>query len=227
MARVVNPGGTIVVVDPDYGTQVVDVPDQELARRVLRFQADGVRNGTPAHQMWRLFAREGLADVHVEAAPIVSATRRRSTAPSACAGASPRSRDCSTRTRCRRGRTRSTPSWQTAASAARSRSSSPPTEGGLPRVLHGDRDLHERPRSGLPTRGGARAHAPAGRHVHRQLGRGRRRPRSLLSADGDRPRGAVRHWIAAWSDLATFEVHPVIDSAQAAARVDVRWGAGR
>jgi hypothetical protein len=33
-------------------------------------------------------------------------------------------------------------------------------------------------------------------------------------------------WIAAWSDLATFEVHPVIDSARAAARVDVRWAAG-
>jgi Protein of unknown function (DUF3303) len=33
-------------------------------------------------------------------------------------------------------------------------------------------------------------------------------------------------WIAAWSDLATFEVHPVIDSAQAAARVEVRWGGG-
>jgi Protein of unknown function (DUF3303) len=31
-------------------------------------------------------------------------------------------------------------------------------------------------------------------------------------------------WVAAWSDLATFEIHPVIDSAQAAARVEVRWG---
>jgi hypothetical protein len=30
-------------------------------------------------------------------------------------------------------------------------------------------------------------------------------------------------WFAAWRDLATFEVHPVIDSAQAAARVTVRW----
>jgi hypothetical protein len=31
-------------------------------------------------------------------------------------------------------------------------------------------------------------------------------------------------WTAAWSDLATFEIHPVIDSAQAAERVHVRWG---
>jgi hypothetical protein len=30
-------------------------------------------------------------------------------------------------------------------------------------------------------------------------------------------------WIAQWRDLAEFEVVPVIDSATAAARVDVRW----
>jgi hypothetical protein len=31
-------------------------------------------------------------------------------------------------------------------------------------------------------------------------------------------------WTAAWSDLASFEIHPVIDSAQAAARVGVDVG---
>jgi hypothetical protein len=68
----VKSDGRIVVVDPDYATQVVDVPDQELARRVLRFRSDfGLRNGTPAHQMGRLFVRAGLTDVQVEAVPIV------------------------------------------------------------------------------------------------------------------------------------------------------------
>jgi SAM-dependent methyltransferase len=72
MARVVKPDGRIVVVDPDYDTQVVGVPDQELARRVLRFRADfGLRNGRIAHQMGRLFVQAGLADVDVEAVPIV------------------------------------------------------------------------------------------------------------------------------------------------------------
>jgi len=33
-------------------------------------------------------------------------------------------------------------------------------------------------------------------------------------------------WTAAWSDLATFDIHPVIDSAQAAARVAVGWDEG-
>jgi SAM-dependent methyltransferase len=72
IVRTVRPGGRIVVADPDYETHVVDVPDQELARRVLRFHADhGLRNGRLAHQMGRLYVRAGLADVRVEAMPIV------------------------------------------------------------------------------------------------------------------------------------------------------------
>jgi SAM-dependent methyltransferase len=72
MVRVTKPGGRIVVVDPDYGTQAVDIPDQELAQRVLRYRADrALRNGRLAHQMGRLFVRAGLTDVRVEAVPIV------------------------------------------------------------------------------------------------------------------------------------------------------------
>jgi SAM-dependent methyltransferase len=70
--RVIRPGGTLVIADPDLATQVVDIPDQELARRVLRWRADeGVRNGALAHQMHRLLDRAGLSDVRVEAVPIV------------------------------------------------------------------------------------------------------------------------------------------------------------
>ena len=31
-------------------------------------------------------------------------------------------------------------------------------------------------------------------------------------------------WIAAWRDLVSFEIHPVLGSAEAADRVAVRWG---
>ncbi len=70
MARVVRPGGVVVVADPDYGTQVVNIPDQELAERVLRFRA-GVGNWRLGHQMSRLFVESGLVDVRAEAIPIV------------------------------------------------------------------------------------------------------------------------------------------------------------
>lgn len=72
LVRVVEPGGRIVVADPDYDTQVVDVEDQEVARRILRFRADhALRNGTLAHRMGGLFVRAGLTEVTVEAAPVV------------------------------------------------------------------------------------------------------------------------------------------------------------
>ena len=68
----VSAAGRIVVADPDYDTQVVDVEDQGLARRVLRFRADHLlRNGTIAHRAGGLLAAEGLRDIVVEAAPVV------------------------------------------------------------------------------------------------------------------------------------------------------------
>jgi ubiquinone/menaquinone biosynthesis C-methylase UbiE len=72
MVHVTKRSGRIVVVDPDYDTQVVDVPDQPLARRLLRYRADHMlRNGTLAHQMGRLFVRAGLSKIEIEAVPIV------------------------------------------------------------------------------------------------------------------------------------------------------------
>jgi SAM-dependent methyltransferase len=70
LVRVVRPGGTVVIADPDYATQVVNIPDQELAERVLGFRA-GVGHWRLAHQMPRLCAEAGLADILVEAVPIV------------------------------------------------------------------------------------------------------------------------------------------------------------
>jgi SAM-dependent methyltransferase len=70
LVRVLRPGGRIVIADPDYGTHVVNIPNQELARRVLAVRA-GVGNWRLAHQMPRLFAQAGLADIEVGAIPIV------------------------------------------------------------------------------------------------------------------------------------------------------------
>jgi ubiquinone/menaquinone biosynthesis C-methylase UbiE len=67
LLRVTRPGGRIVIVDPSYDTQAVDVDDQELARKVLRFRADRmVRNDTLAHRMPGLLTRAGMVEVQVE-----------------------------------------------------------------------------------------------------------------------------------------------------------------
>src|SRR5207302_2318334 len=53
-------------------TQVIEFPDQELARRVLRFRADRLlRKGTLAHRMPAMFADFALKDVAVEAMTLV------------------------------------------------------------------------------------------------------------------------------------------------------------
>ncbi len=72
LIRVVKPGGRLVIADPDYDTQVLELPDQELSRRVLRFRADhALRNGTLAHRMSGLFVDAGLTEVAAEAFPVV------------------------------------------------------------------------------------------------------------------------------------------------------------
>jgi SAM-dependent methyltransferase len=72
MVRVLRPAGRIVVVDPDYDTQVVAIDDQPLARRIRRYRADlALQNGTLAHQMTGLFRAAGLRDVQVEGLTLV------------------------------------------------------------------------------------------------------------------------------------------------------------
>ena len=68
MTRVVRPGGRIVLADPDYATQVLDIEDRNLAARVLRFRAEAaLRNGTLAHRHPGMLAVRALRDVEVEA----------------------------------------------------------------------------------------------------------------------------------------------------------------
>jgi SAM-dependent methyltransferase len=72
LIRVMKAGATIVVVDPDYGTQTLELPDQPLARKVLDFRAHhALRNGTLAHQLGRWFVEACLEDVTVEERTLV------------------------------------------------------------------------------------------------------------------------------------------------------------
>lgn len=72
LVRVVRPAGRVVLADPDYDTQVLDIADQGLARRVLRFRADVLlRNGTLAHRHAGLLAAHGLVDITVEPRTLV------------------------------------------------------------------------------------------------------------------------------------------------------------
>ncbi len=61
LVRVTRPGGRIVTVDPDYGTQSMEFPEPALAQKVFDYRADCLlRNGRLAHRMETLFAKAGL-----------------------------------------------------------------------------------------------------------------------------------------------------------------------
>ena len=72
LVRIARPGAILVVVDPDYGTQVMEFPDQNLAQKVLDFRTyHALRNGTLAHRMAGMFIEATLEDVSVEASTLV------------------------------------------------------------------------------------------------------------------------------------------------------------
>ncbi|MFI6817583.1 methyltransferase domain-containing protein [Nonomuraea sp. NPDC050328] len=71
-ARVLRPGGRLVLADPDYDLQALEIEDQELARRILRYRADEmVRNGALAHRQAARLVDLGFDDIGVEARTVV------------------------------------------------------------------------------------------------------------------------------------------------------------
>ncbi len=72
LSRVVQPGGRVVVSEPDFDTFVIDHPDRVLTRRVLTAFATGAaRNGGLGRHLFALFGGHGFTDIYVEPVPIL------------------------------------------------------------------------------------------------------------------------------------------------------------
>jgi ubiquinone/menaquinone biosynthesis C-methylase UbiE len=70
MIRVTKSGGWIVVLDTDWSTISFDTELIDIEQRLIRFHVErGFRNGFAGRQLYRLFRRTGLTDIHVEMAP--------------------------------------------------------------------------------------------------------------------------------------------------------------
>ena len=60
MARVTRRGGRVVVFDFDWDTLIIDHPDKETTRTVVRSFSDSIRNGWIGRQLPRLFKEQHL-----------------------------------------------------------------------------------------------------------------------------------------------------------------------
>ncbi len=67
MARVVRPGGRVVVAEPDWETLVVDPGDPATGRQVARAAAGRVRSGTVGRRLRGMLMAAGLTEVDVVA----------------------------------------------------------------------------------------------------------------------------------------------------------------
>jgi SAM-dependent methyltransferase len=63
LARVLRPGGRLVVFDLDWDTFAIDGAELDLTRRIVRSYSDGVRNGCVGRTLPRLLRDAGLVDV--------------------------------------------------------------------------------------------------------------------------------------------------------------------
>lgn len=72
MIRVLKPTGTVVIIDPDWETLVVDGVSTTLLRKFVAFICDHmVKNANIGRQLPNLFKEAGLEQVAVQAAAIV------------------------------------------------------------------------------------------------------------------------------------------------------------
>ncbi|HEX6292406.1 MAG TPA: methyltransferase domain-containing protein [Herpetosiphonaceae bacterium] len=65
MMRVLRPGGQIVIFEFDYDGTMIDAPNRELTRRIVRIISDSVASSSIGRQAQRLFKERGLQEVTV------------------------------------------------------------------------------------------------------------------------------------------------------------------
>ena len=63
MIRVVRPGSSVVVADPDWEILVIDVSDRAVTRRILKFNCDTFSHGWIGRQLPGLFQQAGLREI--------------------------------------------------------------------------------------------------------------------------------------------------------------------
>lgn len=67
MGRVTKPGGTISMIEPDFGTNVINVPDRGLARRIRDYECDiNVPQGLLMRDMPWILKELGFTEIGID-----------------------------------------------------------------------------------------------------------------------------------------------------------------
>jgi SAM-dependent methyltransferase len=67
MRRVTRPGGTVTAIEPDFGTNAINLPDRALVRRVLDHECDAnIPHGWLVRDMRGLMEDVGLRNVEID-----------------------------------------------------------------------------------------------------------------------------------------------------------------
>jgi SAM-dependent methyltransferase len=70
MVRVTRSGGRLAAFDFDWDTMIVDSPQRETTRTIVRTFSDSHRHGWIGRQLPRRFREHGLTEVSVDAVPV-------------------------------------------------------------------------------------------------------------------------------------------------------------
>jgi ubiquinone/menaquinone biosynthesis C-methylase UbiE len=72
MARVIKPGGRVVLFEPDYSTMVIDAADRVTTASIIFALADSIRSPWIGRALFSLLKANGLQDVAIIPTPLLS-----------------------------------------------------------------------------------------------------------------------------------------------------------
>ena len=70
LVRIIKPGGTLVSIEPDWGTMAVDPGNRNIIRSLISYCTDSLPDGWTGRKLFRYFREFGM-DVRVEAEPVI------------------------------------------------------------------------------------------------------------------------------------------------------------
>lgn len=70
LLRVLKPGGTMVIVEPDFETATPDPGDRDATRSLVSYCADNIGDGWIGRKLYRLLREAGF-EVRIEAEPVI------------------------------------------------------------------------------------------------------------------------------------------------------------